>query len=248
MQPTRGRHMAGLRIFETDPDARPAPRASFADDVVGRFRSGRMVGRRPESLNEWRITTGDPVVAARVAELFGGEPTEWDTDAEDSTEILTEAASVSIIIDSADALTSDMRLYGSVGSEPIHWCDGVEFLDDEQKGQPCGCPALLVDRKLLAKSGKGPKPNLGIKFRLADDPDLGIFRARFGAWDLAKVWHEILQALDDVGGPARARLSLETVEFTIKTGPKKGTQVAYNKPVIKVLGAYSAPEALPAAA
>ncbi len=237
-----------LRIFDTDPDARPKPRTSFADDFVGRFRSGRMVGRRPESLNEWRVTTGDPSVAAKISELFGGTPQEWDTDSEDSTEILTDAPSVSIIIDGASALTSDMRLYGAMGGEPIHWCDGVQFLDEENKGQACGCPELLVDRKALAKTGKGPKPAIALVFRLLDAPDLGKFRFRSGSWDLAKVEHEILNDLDDVGGPARARLTLETVEFTIKNGPKKGTAVAYNKPVIRVLGAYVQPAELDVAA
>ncbi|OKI19284.1 hypothetical protein [Streptomyces sp. CB03911] len=231
-----------LRIFETDPDAKPKQRVSFADDFVGRFRSGRMVGTgrqaRPESLNEWRVTTGDPVVAAKVAELFGGTPGSWDTDSEDSTEILTEAPSVPVIIDSADALTSDMRLYGAMGGEPIHWCDGMYFLDEDQKGQPCGCPELLVDRKALAKSGRGPKPAIVLVFRLADAPDLGKFRFRTGSWDLAKVEHEVKNALDEVGAPARSRLTLEPVEFIAKNGPMKGKTVSYTKPVIKVLGAY----------
>ncbi|MFJ9694917.1 hypothetical protein [Kitasatospora sp. NPDC101183] len=231
--------MAGLRIYETDPDAKPRPR-SFADDIVGRFRAGRMTGRQPESLSEWRVTTGDPTVADRIAEMLGGEPAAWETEAEDNTEILTSTPSVDIVIDGASSVQSDMRLYGQFGGEPIHWCDGVEFLDDDNKGQPCGCPELLVDRKALAKSGRGPKPNISLVFKLEEAPELGHFRFRTGSWDLAKVLHEVLEALDEVGGPARARLSIEEVNFTIKNGPKKGTNVSYNKPVVKILGAVSA--------
>ncbi|MFD8595401.1 hypothetical protein ACFV1L_10405 [Kitasatospora sp. NPDC059646] len=237
--------MAGLRIFDTDPDAKPKPRASFAEDVVGRFRAGRMTGTgrsaRPESLSEWRVTTGDPAVASRVAELLGGTAEEWDTESEDSLEILTDAASVEIVIDGANAVQSDMRLYGAVGGEPIHHCDGVEYLSPpEEKGNPCGCPELLADRKALAKTGRGPKPDIRVLFKLTDAPDLGLFRFRSGAWDLAKVLHEVLEALDTVGGPARCRLSIELVEFVAKSGPMKGKTVSYNKPVIKVLGAYNA--------
>src|SRR5690606_39483525 len=50
----------------------------FSGDVVGRFRSGYQVDNRPQSLGAWRVTTGDPEVAARVHELFGGDsPQEW---------------------------------------------------------------------------------------------------------------------------------------------------------------------------
>ncbi|MFD0276192.1 hypothetical protein ACFVHB_20125 [Kitasatospora sp. NPDC127111] len=232
--------MAGLRLWDTDPDAKPKPRASFADDVVGRFRSGRMVGRTPESLDEWRVTSGDPVVAARIAALYGGTPKEWATEGEDTLEVLTDTPSVDIIIDGASAITSDMRLYGQFGSELIHHCDGVEFLDDERRGQPCGCPESFQARKAEAKIGRAPKPNVVTNFRLLDDPDLGLFRFRSGAWDLAATLHEVLEALDQVGGPARATLTLEPVEFKIKKGPKKGTIVNYTRPVIKVLGAYEA--------
>ncbi|MFI8084338.1 hypothetical protein ACIF6L_26490 [Kitasatospora sp. NPDC086009] len=240
--------MAGLRLWDTDPEAKPKPRASFADDVVGRFRSGRMVvdpdrpsrPPMPESLDEWRVTTGDPVVAARIAALFGGTPAEWATESEDTLEVLTTAPSVGIIIDSASAIQSDMRLYGQFGSELLHHCDGVEFLDDEKKGQPCGCPESFAARKAEAKIGRAPKPNIVTTFKLQEDPDLGRFRFRSGAWDLAATLHEVLEALDQVGGPARAMLTLDPVEFTIKKGPKKGTLVNYTRPVIKVLGAYEA--------
>ncbi|MFD8315917.1 recombination directionality factor [Kitasatospora purpeofusca] len=229
-----------LRIFDTDPDAKPRPRQSYADDVVGRFRSGRMVGRRPESLSEWRVTTGDPLVASRIAALFGGKPEEWDTDSEESTEILTTASTVRVVIAGTSAISSDMRLYGATGSEPLHWCDGVEFQDDEQKGQPCGCPELLADRKALAKTGKGPKPNISLIFKLEVDPGLGLWRFRSGSWSLASHLHETLEALDAIDGPAVAELKLEYVEFEIKRGPKKGTVVSYTEPVIKVIGACAA--------
>ncbi|WP_327379416.1 recombination directionality factor [Streptomyces sp. NBC_01212] len=229
-------------IWETDPAAKPRER-TFSNDYVGRFRSGRLVGKAPESLNEWRVTTGDPVVAARIADLLGGAPEEWDTEKEDSTEILTTSASVEIIIENSDALDASMKLFGMSGL--VHHCDGVKFLSpDEEKGDPCGCPAAFQDRKDRAKSGRGPKPSVDLTFKLADAPELGLFRFNSGSWELVKVLHNVIADIDKAGGreyadddtvtekgvAVRATLSIENVSYTTKAG----RDVSYNKPVVKV--------------
>ncbi|MFF3140413.1 hypothetical protein ACFVRU_01440 [Streptomyces sp. NPDC057927] len=78
-------------IWDADPDAAPKERSNYSDDIVGRFRSGRLIKlgtkETPEALNEWRVTTGDPTVADKIAELMGGEPEEWETDKEDNLQI-----------------------------------------------------------------------------------------------------------------------------------------------------------------
>lgn len=229
--------MAGLRIFETDPEAKPKPRAAFQSDIVGRFRSGRQTDGRPESLSEWRVTTGDPAVAEAISGMYGGHPEEWETPKEDALEVLTNSAKVDILIDSADAISATMVLWG-MGGDKVHECDGVALItDDEDNGKPCGCPPLLAERKALAKKGRGPKPNISMKFRLADDPELGYFRFQSASWDLTRVLHEVQDALDNVGTVALATLSLEVVEFTPKAGPMAGRLVSYRKPVIDVKGA-----------
>lgn len=221
-----------LRIFETDPDARPKPR-QFADDFTGRFRSGRLNGNRPESLSSWRVTTGDPEVAAALAEHFGGTPEEWPTTGEDFLEVTTSTAKVRVIVDGPEALTADMKLWGRQGL--IHHCDGVMFLSPEvDAGKLCGCPELLAERKAFAKSGRGPQPSINLVFRLVDDPGLGLFRFQSASWKLAEVLHEIHNALAAVDGPALAELSLELVEFTTK----KGQDVSFFKPTVKVLGTW----------
>src|SRR5690606_40800256 len=72
-------NMAGpLKIFDTETAKATRKQQDFSGDVVGRFRSGYQVDNRPQSLGAWRVTTGDPEVAARVHELFGGDsPQEW---------------------------------------------------------------------------------------------------------------------------------------------------------------------------
>ncbi|WP_021591257.1 hypothetical protein [Actinomadura welshii] len=222
------------RIFESAPGARPEPGVS---DIVGRFRAGRMMGRTPVALDTWRVTTGDRAVAAAVTAALGGSVEEWDTQGEDNLEVLTDADSVRVVVTGADAIESDLKLWG-IGGVIIHHCDGAEFLTDDRKGEPCGCPELLADRKEEAKAGRGPKPDTSITFRLLDVPCLGRFQMRSGSWDLLRVLHEYVSDLDGVGGPAMCALTLETVTFVPKGGPMGGKIVSYKKPTLKVDGPY----------
>ncbi|MGV9263168.1 recombination directionality factor [Kitasatospora sp. NPDC003701] len=229
--------LGNMNVFDTDPDARPKERKTFADDYVGRFRAGKQIEDTPVSLAEWRITTGDPSVGKAVHELFGGEaPAEWETKGEDGIEVLTAAKRVSVVIDGPDALYADMRLYGPGGL--FHHCTGTTFLDDDRKGEPCGCPALLAERKDQAKRNRGPKPNISIKFRLADDPDLGVFRYVSSSWALLGELFALANSLDKVGGPALATLELELIEFVPKRGPMAGKQVSYTAPKVTVHKAW----------
>ncbi|MEV0445462.1 hypothetical protein AB0I84_08115 [Streptomyces spectabilis] len=221
-----------LRIFETDPSA--LPKQTFSDDTVGRFHGGRLENGIPVALGEWRVTTGDPEVAAAVAQLMGGQPEETDSTSENFIEVLTSQNKVKIVLSGADAVTSDMKLWN--GNTLIHHCDGVEFLSpDEDRGKACGCPALMEDRKAAAKSKRGPVPSIAVTFRLAEDYDLGLFKFQTGSWKLAEMLHEIGNALDRIGGEALAELSLELVEYTTK----KGRDVSYRKPVIRVLKSWN---------
>ncbi|MCX4687215.1 hypothetical protein OG401_23405 [Kitasatospora purpeofusca] len=221
-----------MRIFETDPDAKP--RGTFSDDTVGRFHSGKQdEDGTPVALDEWRISTGDPEVASAVAQLFGGTPEETETDKENFIIVDTAAAKVKVIVDGASAISSDLKLWN--GSNLIHHCDGVDFLSpEEDKGKPCRCPSLMVDRKAAAKVKRGPSPSISVLFRLADDPDLGIFRFQSGSWKLAEVLYEVENALDRIGTEALCSLELERVEYTTK----RGRDVSYIKPVIRVLKAW----------
>lgn len=222
------------RIWDTDPDSKPRER-QFSSDIVGRFRSGRLVGKQPEALSEWRVTTGDPVVAAELASLLGGESESWETDREDNLEVLTESASVDIIIESSDKLDASMKLFGMSGL--VHHCDGVEFLSpDEDKGEKCGCPPLLQDRKDKARSGRGPKPSIDLQFKLAEKPELGIFRFNSGSWGLVKNLHNVIAAIDAYDGPVTATLVIDPVSYTTNSG----RDVNYSRPLINVTGEYAA--------
>ncbi|QDY79804.1 hypothetical protein [Streptomyces qinzhouensis] len=228
-----------LRIFETDPDA--MPKGSFSDDTVGRFHGGKQVDNLPVALSEWRVTTGDPEVADAIAQLMGGSPVETDSTSENFIEIMTDREKVQVVLSGPDAIASDLKLWN--GNTLIHHCDGVEFLSpDEDRGKACGCPALMEDRKAAAKAKRGPSPSISVTFRIAEDYDLGMFRLQTGSWKLAEVLHEIENALNKVGSEALCTLELELVEYTTK----KGRDVSYRKPVIRVLKSWSDAVADPA--
>lgn len=216
-----------IRIFDVDPDARPKKR--FSEDIVGRFRSGAQVNNRPLALTEWRVTTGDPEVADRILDMLGGqEPQTWPTSGEDNLEVYTAAKTIDIILDGPSALQTGMALWGRNGL--IHACDGETTTD----GQPCPMAGKAVaDRKEAAKAGYGCAPNIAVYFKLFNDTDLGKFKFVSSSWSLAGEIYEAEDALAGIGGPARATLTLELVEYTTKAG----RNVSYTKPVIKVVRA-----------
>lgn len=224
-----------LKIFGTDPATQPKPRQSFADDIVGRFRGGHVIGRRPVALDEWRVTTGDPEVAKVIHDLLGGhEPQEYATEKEDNLEVFTASPSVEIIIPGPKSIRQRMVLWSSTGKLIVD-SDGETLAD----GTPDPDRDLsFAERKAKGNDGMGPKPQIDVYFRLVDEPDLGIFNYRTSSWslaeDLAAYDHE--GQLAEIDGPARATLSLVKVEYTAKKGPRAGQLVQYTKPELKILG------------
>nr|BEK66817.1 hypothetical protein KPHV_40440 [Kitasatospora purpeofusca] len=222
-----------LRIFETDPDA--LPKGSFVDETVGRFHSGKQdEDGVPIALPHWRITTDDPSVGDAVAQLFGAVAVVDDeSEAIRNVEVLTDRGTVLVVIDGPESVQSDMKLWNR--GNLVHHCDGVEFLSPEERaGQVCGCPALMEERKAQAKRFMGPSPSISVTFALADDVELGKFRFQSGSWKLAEELHILDNALTKVGRPVLAELTLQLVEYTTK----KGRDVSYFKPVVKVLKAW----------
>jgi hypothetical protein len=234
--------MAGLRIFETDPDAKPQKREAKPEfeRPAFQFRSGMQVfdpktkKAKPVSLSAWRVMTDDMAIAESIAELYGGTPEEYDATKELNLHVLTEASAVEIVIDGSKAIEDKLILWGPVG--PMHECDGEFSLLPDDKGEPCGCPSLMSERKDLAKRKRGPSPSINVTFRLAGHGyELGVGKMIATAWTLAEVIHEVKNALDQVDGEALCRLELELVEYT----SEKYGKVSYHKPVITVLGSYN---------
>ncbi|WP_129767442.1 hypothetical protein [Streptomyces sp. L-9-10] len=199
---------------------------------AGRFHQGRIAeGNRPQALDTWRVTTDDAQVAARIADLHGGQLSPNGGSGKRAYEILTARESVRILMDGPDAVSARMVLWSSKGK--IHECDGVVFLSPaDVKGRPCGCPLLVEDRKALAKEGRGPQPTIELTFRLMAAPSLGKFQFHTGSWEAAKRLPQLAEELDAVEGPAVCDFTTELVTLTATSG----TPVAYRRPVVTVLG------------
>lgn len=243
----------GLKIFGDDPANQPKPRQTFANDIVGRFRSGHQINKRPQSLTEWRVTTGDPAVAAKVYDLLGGDaPQEWEASGEDNLEVFTASPEVEIILEGEKALRQRMVLWGR-NNKIIRETDGEVIVSGEEAGQPDPDAGLtFAERKQKGRDGTGPEPQIEVYFRLAADPELGIFKFQTGSWSLAQdivrdgTDDALTDALaDSERKAARAKLGLEHVSFTAKNGPRAGQTVEYTKPVIKILGPVAGASDLP---
>lgn len=185
---------------------------------------------RPMALEEWRVTTADPEVADKVAELFGGTPQEWNTKTDERLEVLTTESTVKVILDGPDAVRAGLVLWGR-NNKPIRRCDGVTQAD----GQACVCPSDINARKEAAKEGTGCDISIGITFTLADDPDLGVWRFQSSSWTLAKEIKTATDALDKIQGPALAELSLVHVSYETRAGQRR----EFTKPVLNIIGPMS---------
>lgn len=218
-----------LRIFETDETARAPKRVQY-DTPDFRLKGGLLVNNRPVALSTWAFTTDESETADYLAQTFGGEIEVLDVEKGDDQQIVTEAASIDVLLSGPKALSSVMVLYG-MDRKPIHRCDGMFSLLDDDKGEPCGCPPEFKARKDRANNGRGPKPEIKLNFQLADNPELGIGLYRTGSWTLVRDLPEIEAELEARQGdePIAAKLKLVHVEFVTNAG----MNVSYYRPVVE---------------
>jgi len=211
---------------------------AVVDERAGTLRSGMQKDGRPVSLATWRFTTGDPDVAAKLAELYGGDVSSWETTTEENLQVITEAKSIDIIV---DGINSSMVLWGTKGK--IRECDGTSQMpDDKGIRKDCACELALADKKADAKAGTGCGPQTAIYFTLADLPGVGSWRFFGGGWTLAKDIQPVEAAFVEAGKvPQYASLAKRLVEFT--TG--SGEEVSYQTPDLVLKGAAENDEGEP---
>lgn len=212
---------------------KPLATTRLAEDCTGyagQFRSGRLTGTRPESLACWRVTTVDAGTAQTVAQLLGGQPEASQEARPNHFEVMTDQPTVHIVVDGADAITTDMKLWGREGI--VHHCSGGVFLSPRAtKGRPCGCPILMSEHLASAKSGDLPQPDTTLTFRLAHSYDLGLFHFQSPSGHLAKSTGHIRNGLSAAKGESLCELAIELVKFTARDG----SPMSYRKPVIRLI-------------
>lgn len=215
--------MAPIDLF--DPALASQRQSTNTSDVVGRFRSGYQINGQPASLTEWRVTSGDPDVAKAVKDLLGGDkPQEWETKGEDNIEVFTKAGEVDIVIANAEAIDARMLIWPR-GQKRIVVCDGSVFDTD---GRPYECEVGgFRNKKEHDAQDHLCEPRVSITFRLAEAPELGLFKFESGAWSLAT---NIARPLGQIGDrtDVKCKLSLEQVEM------RNGN--TFTKPVLTVEG------------
>lgn len=226
-----------------------APRSFGQDDFTFRARLGSQTARgEPVSHQSFRFTTGDPEVAASLADLYGGEPEPWDTRSEENLQLLSDAKSLDVIFES---LKSEYTLWARA-NKPVRVCDGTTQSDG--KGTPCACREQVEsvkEHKLAAKQGTACSPTIKAAFRLAESPEIGLGRFQSSSWGLAlgdpkwlkeriegdgEVWQppiaDIGSELTDLGGRAMGTLAVVKVSYKTSTGQ----QHEYTKPFITITG------------
>jgi len=182
-------------------------------DVVGRFRAGHQINKRPQSLEEWRITSDDRELLDSAAELLGGTVQTWDNEKQ-PYEVFTDAKTVNVTV---ERIFSGMTLWGRAGA--VHRCDGETVsYPEENKGQACHMSGKPMDeRKAAASNGTGCSPDITIRFRLTGHEDLGLFEFKTGSWGMARDIAKVESDLEKFGGKAEGTLTLEPVEFIQKS-------------------------------
>lgn len=226
-----------LDIFATDPEAAAAreereqkreaarqPRPSFDFQ----FRSGEMVNRQPRSLRKWRLETPSEDTANALAQLFDGT---ISTAPNGAYRVDTDRDRIEVVVTGP----VDAKLVQWADGLPIHECDGQTSMLPDDKGQPCGCPATIQEKKDKAKVRRGPKPNITIPFRLPQDWDLGLGKYTATAWTFAEDLPYTMKALSRVDGDALCVLRLEHVEYTTTSGEAR----EFTKPVLDVIGSFN---------
>ncbi|WP_144715716.1 hypothetical protein [Curtobacterium pusillum] len=194
---------------------------------------GYLHGKAPVSLDHWRVTTASLGTATSTAALFGGRP--QIVDASDGTwsyEVFTEAASINVIVETPDSIGTEFVLWGRDGKIAMRG-DGYT-LDDGSADPDAELP--IAERKERAKKGLGTAPETTVYFRLADDPDLGIFKfIQRGAWNLERnlARDGFYDKLDNSDGPVLVELKREPVSFVAKQGPRAGQTVSFTQTELK---------------
>src|SRR5690625_704990 len=96
---------------------------------IGRIRIGQQVeskgGRsRPAKLDTFRLTSNDPQRIKQAAEVYGGQPREWQSPADKAFEVVTEATALDVMVPPSDmAFSQHYELWSAGGCQ--RRCDGA---------------------------------------------------------------------------------------------------------------------------
>lgn len=200
----------------------PVTNAGDSSEPVGRFHYATLLRNRLQVITSWQVSADDYQVRARVADLLGRASQDIGADI---LSITTETTTIEVILHGPGALR-------------LRWCrDGCRTCDgkvqsDNGTQRSCMCPPSLPERRTATRHGRGCEPRVEVFFRLAQDPDLGVFTFASGSWSLTEQVINARISLQADSQPTRARLSLQRTLHRLYSG----RTLAYTRPVLAVVG------------
>ncbi|WP_443044414.1 recombination directionality factor [Streptomyces sp. NBC_00366] len=191
---------------------------------AGRFHVVRQQCGQPIAVAGWRVTSPHRKVAEELVSLLHGTQHECVVDGQQRTEVLTSLEAVPVLLRAGDI---SKRLVLRSVRESFHVCDGRVFVEPEgRKGQRCGCAPNWEKRRAAARAGRGPRPDVDIRFRLAGAPELGTFTLKSTSWDFIQSLPTINDGLRGGKSVVPFSLGLRRVDFTTASG----ADVSYRRP------------------
>lgn len=221
--------MASIFQFDDVDTTKPPKGKPAYNDHVAVVAMGESVNGKVSMLDGWKIATGDQEVANALSQLFGAAPVELETTKEEFIALYTDREELPVVVAPGD-ISADYKLW--INGQLMHHCDGVKHLSDTRDGntgEACHCPTTLAEKKERARLMVGPKPSIDVRFRFADDYELGRAKWHTGSWGFARDMYQVEGALAD-GSEQLFTLSMNHVSFVAKNGPMKGKTVSFTEP------------------
>lgn len=106
--------------------------------------------------------------------------------------------------------------------------DSVPVVFDDHEN--IGRRLVLRDRR---PGLEGPRSGAEVTFRLAADPDVGVFVYRSYAWGFVRSTHDARMRAQQSRGPVPADLSLRKNRYSLRSGPMAERTVALWEPTIE---------------
>lgn len=201
---------------------------------VGKLRMGEQVptnngNTRPSKLDTWRVTSADRAAVEAVAAAYGGQVKPWDNDGAAEFEVVTETATLDVLITpETDAFSQFYEQWSAGGCQ--RRCDGFV---EQLSGGACVCPTDHAERSELAKTGKACKATTRVSVVLPLVAALGSWMVESHGYYAARELGSTFALLDLAG--ARRSLLPAKLRIEQRTSKKPGEKPNhYGVPVLDI--------------
>ncbi|MER5750684.1 hypothetical protein [Streptomyces sp. NPDC002088] len=151
----------------------------------GRLRTGYTQGNRPMRSVNWVVTSHSEEHVRRAAELWGGEPEQWQPLNSTITQwrVITKTPSIEALITPGDPLNQYNEMWSKGGCQ--RRCDGET---ETISRQPCICLARFGEDWHQQKKGTVCSTTSRLNVMLPDLSGMGMWRAETHSFYAAQEW------------------------------------------------------------